>query len=175
MNDSQNAQVWKTLLLEYAPDHFWALFKQDLDAHVRAAERKGMTPAIRFNGSSDILPERLVHIMRQYAHVMFYDYTKDLDRIEAYVNSELPKNYHLTYSRSGDTRAHTARLALAIGVNVAVVFGDGLPETWEGYPVVDGDESDARFLDPKGVVVGLSLKGGTKNDNGNGFVVWENQ
>ena len=40
--------------------------------------------------------------------------------------------------------------------------GDALPGTWHGFPVIDGDLHDCRFLDPKGVVVGLRAKGGGK-------------
>jgi hypothetical protein len=36
-------------------------------------------------------------------------------------------------------------------------------------PVFNGDESDLRFLDPKGVIVGLYAKGKAKKDN-TGFV-----
>jgi hypothetical protein len=52
---------------------------------------------------------------------------------------------------------------------VAVVF-DKLPETYLGKPVIDGDVSDLRFLDPKGVIVGLKAKGKAKKDS-SGFVV----
>ena len=44
-----------------------------------------------------------------------------------------------------------------------------MPEMWNGLPVFNGDESDLRFLDPKGVVVGLYAKGKAKKDN-SGFV-----
>jgi hypothetical protein len=53
---------------------------------------------------------------------------------------------------------------------VAVVFRNKLPEAWKGFPVVSGDESDLRFLDPKGHVVGLIAKGKAKQDR-SGFVV----
>ena len=34
-----------------------------------------------------------------------------------------------------------------------------LPEQWNGFPVVDGDLTDLRYLDPKGGhVIGLRLK-----------------
>ena len=39
---------------------------------------------------------------------------------------------------------------------------------WE-TTVFNGDESDLRFLDPKGVIVGLYMKGKAKKDN-TGFV-----
>ncbi len=58
-------------------------------------------------------------------------------------------------------------------MNVATVFGikknSPMPEMWNGLPVFNGDESDLRFLDPKGVVVGLYAKGKAKKDT-SGFV-----
>ena len=39
-----------------------------------------------------------------------------------------------------------------------------------GYAVYNGDETDVRFKDPKGVVVGLIAKGDAKKDE-TGFVV----
>jgi hypothetical protein len=44
-----------------------------------------------------------------------------------------------------------------------------MPETYQGLPVYNGDESDLRFTDPKGVVVGLYAKGKAKKDS-TGFV-----
>ena len=37
-----------------------------------------------------------------------------------------------------------------------------LPKTWRGHEVIDGDISDPRFLDKRGVVVGLHLKKSNK-------------
>jgi hypothetical protein len=59
------------------------------------------------------------------------------------------------------------------GYNVATVFGikksQPMPETYNDVPVFNGDDSDLRFLDPKGVVVGLYAKGKAKKDT-SGFV-----
>jgi hypothetical protein len=44
-----------------------------------------------------------------------------------------------------------------------------MPETYMGIPVFNGDESDLRFLDPHGVIVGLYAKGKAKKDT-TGFV-----
>ena len=44
-----------------------------------------------------------------------------------------------------------------------------MPARYMGLPVFNGDESDLRFLDPKGVVVGLYAKGKAKKDT-TGFV-----
>ena len=35
---------------------------------------------------------------------------------------------------------------------------DSLPETYQGYKVINGDESDLRFKDEKNVIVGLKYK-----------------
>ena len=60
---------------------------------------------------------------------------------------------------------------MANGMNVAVVFaGSTLPDMWNGYTVINGDTDDLRFLDPKGVVVGLKAKAKAKKDT-SGFVV----
>jgi hypothetical protein len=59
-------------------------------------------------------------------------------------------------------------------MNVAVVFntkkGKPLPKTYYGIKVVEGDDTDLRFLDSKRVIVGLRAKGNAKKDR-SGFVV----
>ena len=72
-------------------------------------------------------------------------------------------------SRSETNEAQAIDI-LRAGCNVAVVFGKGLPATWQGFEVINGDESDLRFLDKRGVVVGLKAKGAAKKDT-SGFVV----
>ena len=55
------------------------------------------------------------------------------------------------------------------GYNVAIVFNE-LPATYNGYKVIDGTDTDLRFLDEKGVIVGLVAKGKAKKDL-SGFTV----
>ena len=55
-------------------------------------------------------------------------------------------------------------------MNVAVVFRKELPATYLGRKVINGDETDLRFLDEKNVIVGLKAKGKAKKDM-SGFVV----
>jgi hypothetical protein len=110
--------------------------------------------------------------MEHFPEVQFYDYTKRHNR------KNLPANYHLTYSLAENNDA-LANTALNNGMSVAAVFRNEatvltLEET--GYllqglrvPVVSGDESDLRFLDPKSVIVGLYAKGKAKKDT-SGFV-----
>jgi hypothetical protein len=45
-----------------------------------------------------------------------------------------------------------------------------MPVVFYNREVINGDENDLRFLDPKNVVVGLTAKGKGKTDN-TGFVV----
>ena len=82
------------------------------------------------------------------------------------------KNYHLTFSAADGNDADVTK-AIAQGMNVATVFGlkksQPMPAEYNGRPVFNGDDSDLRFLDPKGVIVGLYAKGRAKKDT-SGFV-----
>ena len=64
--------------------------------------------------------------------------------------------------------------AVLQGFNVAVVFENKLPEFFElagrRLSVIDGDEHDYRPADPKGVVVGLKVKGVKGKADTSGFV-----
>ncbi len=100
----------------------------------------------------------------EFPTVQFYDYTK----IPRPWRRTLP-NYHLTFSFSG-ANLTDALSALQHGINVAVVFQRQLPSTWNGYPVINGDESDLRFIDAKGVIVGLKAKGTARTMAAGGFV-----
>jgi hypothetical protein len=51
-----------------------------------------------------------------------------------------------------------------------VVFWPHIPRSFWGYPVIDGDTHDARFLDPHGAVVALTAKGLAQQDR-TGFTV----
>ena len=77
----------------------------------------------------------------------------------------------MTFSRS-EANEPVALALLARGINVAVMFADGLPFAWHGHPVTNGDVHDLRHLDPKGgYVVGLSPKGNKAKRDTSGFVV----
>ena len=54
--------------------------------------------------------------------------------------------------------------------NVAVVFEKELPEYYNGYPVVSGENDDERFLGPDGHIIGLVAKGKARRDC-SGFVI----
>jgi hypothetical protein len=113
-------------------------------------------------------------VIQVWESVQFYDYTKRFDRMASYLRGEMPRNYHLTFSRAETLRSAADTLQVTeMGGNVAVVFGGkALPESWNGLRVIDGTLTDLRFTDPHGVVVGLLAKGKAKRDTHSGFVVW---
>ena len=84
--------------------------------------------------------------------VQFYDYTKIGSRFD----KPLPNNYYLTFSRSESNESEAMDILLR-GFNIAWVFNK-VPTSYMGYKVINGDESDVRFLDKRGVIVGLKYK-----------------
>lgn len=123
--------------------------------------------AIRLNGTSDINWNPFIRqIHKINPNIVFYDYTKNLNQA---IKALEMNNYYVTFSRSEENHAE-CMVALQNGINVAIVFKEGFPDKWNGYPVIDGDISDTRFLDEQGVIIGLSAKGKAKQDK-TGFVV----
>jgi hypothetical protein len=147
----------------------------DIRRLIRQAKRRGLTPVVRLNGTSDVVWERVApELFIQFPTVQFYDYTKIARRLAP--DWAHPANYALTFSRSECNDTDALRILSNGRGTVAVVFatrkGQPLPTTWQGAPVIDGDLSDLRILDPPGVIVGLRAKGRAKADT-TGFVVRE--
>jgi hypothetical protein len=168
-NTVQKSRVAKTKMFFEQRDAFMDQLRKDIKSLVNKANKQNMVPAIRLNGTSDIEWTRL-GIVEEFPDVQFYDYTKVLNR----VTKERPSNYHITFSKN-ESNDVECLAAIKAGVNVAVVFdtkkGEELPKTWNGAPVYDGDDTDVRFLDPKGgYVIGLRAKGKARKDQ-TGFVV----
>jgi hypothetical protein len=165
-NMIQQARIRKTKFFFEDRENFLATLKDDIRKAIKQAEKKGLIPVFRLNGTSDIAWEKY-GVIQEFPNVQFYDYTKILGRK---VNGLA--NYQLTFS-AADGNDLDVRRAIKEGYNVATVFGikksQPMPETYEGMPVFNGDDSDLRFLDPKGVVVGLYAKGKAKKDT-SGFV-----
>jgi hypothetical protein len=162
----QEARINKAkFLIEKRADFLAALNKELQLLHKKAL--KGEKIAVRLNVLSD-LPWHNMIDMSAFPALNFYDYTPNLARMIQFLNGELPANYHLTFSRKENNQAKV-ELVAAMGGNVAVVF-DKLPKTYLGKEVIDGDATDLRVLDPKGVIVGLKAKGKGKKDT-SGFVV----
>lgn len=158
------ARMIKTLAFHLDRPRFVATIKKSIASLLVKARNKGLTPVVRLNGTSDILWERVTNIMQVFPNVQFYDYTKIAKRFLF----DIPKNYHLTFSVS-ETNDTDAQFVLAKGGSIAAVFRKELPAKLWGYPVTNGDETDLRFLDKRGTVVGLKAKGKAKQDS-TGFV-----
>ncbi len=167
-NMIQQARIRKTKLFFEDRETFMEQLEQDINLGIKQAARLGLTPVFRLNGTSDLAWEKYklkgsdMNVFEMFNDIQFYDYTKVLGRKVAQY-----ANYHLTFSAADGNDADVAK-AVAEGMNVAAVF-DRLPETYMGRPVINADETDLRFLDPKGVIAGLKAKGRAKKDN-TGFV-----
>ena len=137
-------------------------FLHQVKAEIEKAIAKNKDKAIvtfRLNGTSDLPYEKYKvfdngtkNIFEMFPDVQFYDYTKNYLRFD----KVLPSNYHLTFSRSETNEAKSLEL-LKRGFNVAMVF-DKLPTEYQGFEVINADNDDLRFLDPKGVICGLKYK-----------------
>ena len=168
MHSVQDARVKKTRRFFEDRDGFLSQLFKEIKSSIKSATKKELKSCFRLNLTSDILWERLV--VEKFPQVQFYDYTNHLKRFVRFLEGKLPNNYHLTYSRDETTPDTLIKSLCASGGNVAVVFRKKLPKTWLGIEVIDGDDSDLRFEDGNGKIVGLVEKGKAKDDD-TGFVV----
>jgi hypothetical protein len=175
-NVIQEARKRKTNFFFEERAGFFEWLVADIKLAIKQSGKLGLIPVFRLNGTSDLSWEKYevtvngvtyTNIFNAFPEVQFYDYTKVLGRKFKHI-----PNYHLTFSAADGNDADVAK-AIEQGYNVAVVFGikktEAMPATYLGREVFNGDESDLRFLDPKGVVVGLYAKGKAKKDT-TGFV-----
>ena len=166
----QKARIAKTAWFNLDPVGFVDALKHDIERFASWAIRKGLTPTIRLNGTSDIRWENY-GVPQAFPELTLYDYTKLHNR------KGIPDNYSLTWSYSEASKPYSERLSDVIksGMNAAAVFkspSKGLPKAYKGIQVIDGDLHDLRFLDPQGVIVGLRAKGKAIYDQ-SGFVIGE--
>ena len=176
MNIVQNARIAKTQLLFSDRQIFLTLLLDEYVRLERKAKKEGLIPIVRLNGTSDLPWEKFKldacdgnNLMESYPDLQHYDYTKIFPRMIKFLEGKLPSNYYLLFSLSEENEKQ-ARQVLALGGSVAVVFQNGLPDTFWGYEVVDGDEHDIRYLQGQvGKVIGLKAKGRARKDT-SGFV-----
>lgn len=194
MNHVQAARLARTrLFFEDRPAFFEQLVKE-IHALVRAADRKGLIPTVRLNGTSDISWEVMnvprgpanrygtgsETIFELFPDVQFYDYTKVAKRLTDSRAWRIPANYHLSLSFSGAVGTVDQRLLVRTWleasqhrpVSLIYVVRDEQTKAecmqrFEG--AIDGDEHDLRFLDPSFSRVFLKAKGRAKGDT-SGFV-----
>ena len=149
-------RVNRTLLYFKDRAKFLSMITREIRNHEINCKKNDLKPVVRLNTTSDIMWENH-KIFELFPNVQFYDYTKHFNRMIKYLKSDMPKNYHLTFSRN-EANDFQSTQVLKAGGNVAVVFRKELPETYKGFKVINGDEHDLRFLDQKNVVVGLKEK-----------------
>lgn len=170
----QRARIKKTQLFSSNPKDFVLTLISEVETAIRRTRKNSLTPCFRLNLTSDIPWENIKicgkNIMEMFPDVQWYDYTKGLDRMKKFLNGQMPPNYHLTFSRSEDNE-EDCREVMKMGGNVAVVYHKQLKKTRLKKKVVDGDTNDLRFLDPKGIVVGLVAKGAKGKTDKSGFVL----
>lgn len=182
-NAIQKARIARTVFYFNERPAFMAQLVKEIKSAIKLAEKHKLTPVFRLNGTSDLRWENVsvivargkgdaveyANIFEAFPTIQFYDYTKLTNRVD------LPANYHLTFSLA-DGNDEQALEAFRGGMNVAGVFFN-VPKSYklvsgidnEHIPVINGDESDLRFLDLVGVLVGLKAKGKAKKDT-SGFV-----
>ncbi len=176
MGSVQSARIRKAKAFFENREAFMQLLARDISRLVKRAGKKGMIPLVRLNGTSDIKWENIPvtiggvtydNLMQVFPEVQFYDYTKMPSR------HNLPANYDLTFSYSGVLGFQKyVNQAISAGMRIAAVFRNraDIPAKFLGLECVDGDNSDIRHIDPKGVIVALYAKGKAKKDN-TGFVI----
>jgi len=188
-NAARVSRVTKSVWLKYFEAHFLAQLHRELGNLERRAQRAGLEPLARLNGSTDILWERLRledgrTLFEAHPALQFVDYTKAPQR----ARPVLPSNYHVLFSLSEAPGSFQAALGwLQAGGNAAIVVGDDARGgkgackrearrildggALFGFPTLDGDAHDARHLDPGGHWVVLHAKGRKAQKDESGFTI----
>ncbi len=156
----QDARIKKTKLFYEHPEFFMAWLMAEIEAGQRKAKKDGYFFSVRLNCTSDIDWQSVKingkSIFETYPEISFYDYTKNANKF-----FDKPSNYHLTLSYTGRNWG-LCEVILKRGHNVAMVFNvkteAELPAMHNGYKVINGDLTDYRIDDAKGIIVGLKWK-----------------
>ena len=153
----QIAQLVRSRFMIEHPNHFVTVLAEEIRRESRRARLAGKRYAYRFNGTSDVAIEQapaFLDVLRLAGVSVFVDYTKRPNRV-----GWIEPDYYVAASASERTRS--ADIGPGSVVVVDVKRGQPLPETYNGHPATDGDQTvgDMRFLDPADAVVLLRAKG----------------
>lgn len=127
---------------------FDEMMELEITRYAMLAKVNGSQVAFRLNVTSDV---DWTYIISSHPNIQFYDYSKVFNR------KNIPSNYHVTYSASEKTSESQIRKLIAQGKNVAMVFRK-VPTSWNGIPVVSGDDTDNRYDNASGIIIGLKYK-----------------
>lgn len=152
-------------LLIKSPSLFFEILSREIFRLEKKAAKEGMSTAYRLNGTTDLRWDRIIYngrsIFQHYSKLQWYDYTKNIETYKAH--SLLGVDMTFSFYRAVDR--NVLQDLLDNGGKVAIAYYDEKPLTQRigdrDYRVIDGDEHDARFLDPKGVIVALKYKNQT--------------
>lgn len=176
------AQYLKTEAMVVNPEAFAVVLHSEIAKLARDAKKEDYQATVRLNVTSDFRPQTFAGIINAFPDVMFYDYTK-------LPSKSIAENHHLTYSSTGASQVVNGKTivnpesnwnkmvdVMRRGDNVAMAFSDKntMPKyvvdekSGERFQVWNGDNYDARFLDPKpgqegnefgkGMIIGLTNK-----------------
>lgn len=168
-----NARLWRTLWYQQNPREFIRQLRRELLNHEFYCEDRGLKAACRLDGTSDLSWDREhPDLFEDFEDIQFYGYTKVPAKMGRFLRGETPANYHLCFSRSETSENHYAmRRFLQDGGTATVLFRNRpFPETYNGFPVIDGTLDDRRWLDPPGHIIGLDPLGSMRHTT-SGFVV----
>lgn len=186
-NNIQHCRIARTKqYFEDRPEFMRRLYR-DIHAFLRKCDRENLKPAIRLNGTSDLLWEKIpfpvsdnkrgihmvyTNVMAAFPEVQFYDYTKIAKRLYR----ELPANYYLALSYSEANQKYADGCMMTreeTGCSLVIVTrkGDAPSELFDiDDDFVNGDLHDLRFMDKPGALVLLKAKGKARHDR-SGFVI----
>lgn len=176
MSATQAARLKRTVFAYLYPHTFRLYLEREIRLAAGSARRQGKRLALRLDGTSDLGLAGILLASEGLADywtalgVDFYDYTKSPSRAVT-----ARPSWHVTYSAINQVDASRSvhgpgSVALVVAdkdkatnhaakLKVKAMVDDpaGLVSWWPG-PVVNGDLSDARHLDPPGSLVLLSAK-----------------
>lgn len=171
--------------LYFAPEAFLRMLLESIWAHERACAKQNARPYVRMNVLSDIPWEAWVPwFFNHFTTARPYDYSKLPGRVStpkydltlSFAGGDHSAAACRAYLKAGGrvavvfvhgftTKFSAPRSAMAPGIAheddrtpADRSLERPLPKMFWGAPVVDGDGSDIRPLDPKGVVIGLRWK-----------------
>lgn len=159
------ARLRRSFLLNNDPEFFYMILEMKI-ALISEVHKLNVFEDyyIRINVLSDLnFIEFILKMYKKYGS-KFYDYTKHWER------ESIKGVYELTFSASEKTTEKQILEKIEKGENVAIVFEKKLPKTYLGIEVIDGDKSDHRMFDPKGVIVGLLEKNTIGNNTKHKFI-----
>lgn len=166
-NSVTRARIIKTLCFLLDRKTFINHIEKDIKRLENRANKLNFGFAVRINGTSDLnVVKYFGHIIKDNPQIYFYDYTK----IKFYIDNNKFKNYDITFSYDGLNLVQSLNV-LRNKNNVSIVFKNNLPSYYKGYKVIDGDKNDLRFLDNKGLIIGLKYKNSFNKDIDTRFIL----